>query len=101
MIPEIKIRPEAEEDLTDAAIWYEEQCVGLGNEFLDRVLSTFKSIAAQPGMYPVVHSRTRRALMHRFPFGIYYCIESDSIVVLAVMHGSRHPRLWKDRTEPR
>lgn len=95
---EVRLRPEAEADLADAAAWYEEQRLGLGQEFLDRVLSAFGSIAERPIMYPTVHRRTRRALMHRFPFGIYYRIETDSIVVVAVMHGSRNPRLWKERT---
>lgn len=98
MTLEVRLRPEAEEDLSDAAAWYEEQLTGLGQEFLDRVLFAFESIAERPRMYPTVHRRTRRALMHRFPFAIYYRIEKDSIVVVAVMHGSRDPRLWKERT---
>ena len=98
MTLEVRLRPEAEEDLADAAAWYEEQHPGLGQEFLDRVLSAFESITERPRMYPTVHRRTRRALIHRFPFGSYYRIETDSIVVVAVMHGSRNPRLWKERT---
>ncbi len=45
-----------------------------------------------------IHRNTRRALMHRFPFGVYYRIENATCVVLAVMHGSRNPRQWKIRT---
>ena len=98
MTLEVRLRPEAEEDLADAAAWYEDQRPGLGREFLDRVVSAFESIAERPNMYATVHRSTRRALIHRFPFGIYYRIETDSIVVVAVMHGSRNPRLWKQRT---
>lgn len=98
MTLEVRLRPEAEEDLADAASWYEDQHPGLGQAFLDRVLSAFESIAERPEIYPTVHRSTRRTLIHRFPFGIYYRIEKDSIGVVAVIHGSRNPRLWKERT---
>jgi plasmid stabilization system protein ParE len=93
----VRLRPEAEQDLADAAAWYEEQLPGLGNKFLDEVLSTFSAIAEAPLRYPILHHDTRRALIHRFPFGIYFRAESTAIVVLAVMHGSRNPRRWKTR----
>jgi plasmid stabilization system protein ParE len=95
---EVRLRPEAEHDLSDAAAWYEEQLSGLGHQFLDAVLTALFSIAEAPRKYPLVHRNTRRALMHRFPFGVYYRIENATCVVLAVMHGSRNPRQWKIRT---
>ena len=98
MTIEIRLRPEAEQDLAEAAAWYEEQRQGLGQEFLDEVLTMFASVAETPWMYPNVHRNTRRAVIHRFPFGIYFRIENTAIVVVAVMHGSRNPRLWKNRT---
>ena len=92
------IRPEAETDIEEAALWYEEQRQGLGQEFLDEVLSFCKTISENPAMYPVVHRRTRRALIRRFPFGVYFRIEDEQVIVVAVMHGSRHPRNWRQRT---
>ena len=35
MTVEVRLRPEAEQDLSDAATWYEEQRPGLGQRFLD------------------------------------------------------------------
>jgi len=52
---EVRLRPEAEQDLADAAAWYEEQRHGLGHEFLDEVLRMFSSIAETPLMYPDIH----------------------------------------------
>ena len=98
MTLELRLRAEAELDLADAALWYEEQRSGLGHQFLDEVLAAFSMIADTPLTYQVVHRRTRRALVHRFPFGIYYRVETSVIVVVAVMHGSRNPRHWKSRT---
>ena len=94
----VYLRPEAEADIEEAATWYEKQREGLGYEFLDEVSKVFETISCDPGMYPVVHRHTHRALIHRFPFGIYYRIERKRIVVVAVMHGSRHPKRWQKRT---
>ena len=56
------------------------------------------TISKNPNIYPVLYRQTRRAVVHRFPFGMFYRVAEDSVVVLAVMHGSRHPRRWKIRT---
>ena len=94
----VHIRPEAETDLEEAALWYEKQCSGLGDEFLDEVQVTFKILSENPYLYTVVHNNARRALIHRFPFGLYYIIDQNSIIVVAAMHGSRHPKRWQKRT---
>ncbi len=98
MIFVVRLQPDAEQDLADAAAWYEAQVPGLGHQFLDEILATFASVSNAPLIYPVVHRNTRRALAHRFPFGVYYRVEQKDVVVLAVMHGSRSPRRWKFRT---
>lgn len=94
----VRLREEADRDLTAAASWYEQQRVGLGHDFLDEALAALHRVAAQPLTYPVVHRNTRRALMTRFPFGIYFRVEESRIVVVAVVHGSRHPSRWQTRT---
>lgn len=97
MTLEVRLRPEAERDLADAAGWYELQRRGLGQDFLDEVLTVLAGIAETPLMYPVVHRQARRALIRRFPFAVYFRVEEMAIVVVAVMHGSRHPHRWKHR----
>lgn len=84
--------------IEDAAGWYEEQGTGLGREFLDEVFRSLQRVVEQPQSYSSVHRATRRALIRRFPFGVFYRIEADSIVVVAVMHGSRDPQRWKQRS---
>lgn len=97
MTLEIRLRPEAEQDLAESATWYEEQRQGLGQEFLDEILTMLSNIADTPLMYPNVHRNTRRALIQRFPFGVYYRVEEMTVIVVAVIHGSRNPRRWKNR----
>lgn len=94
----IRLRPEAEADVSEAAHWYELQRSDLGSEFLDEVLRTLSSISERPELYPVVHGSVRRAMINRFPFGIFYLSDNSEQIVLAVMHGSRDPSRWKDRT---
>ena len=94
----IQVRPEAEDDLAEAALWYEAQRLGLGRRFLDEVEAVFAAIAERPLRFPPLHRQTRRALLHRFPYGVYYLAEADRIVVVAVMHARRHPRRWRERT---
>lgn len=97
MTVEVRLRQEAEQDLAEAAQWYEEQRPGLGQEFLDAALETFSAIADRPLAGAAVYGSLRRALLHRFPFGAFYLVDGDATVVIAVLHGSRHPRRWKMR----
>ena len=97
MTLEVRLRPEAEDDLAEAAIWYEEQQAGLGQRFLDAAAATVSRISTLPLAYPTVYESTRRALLQRFPFGVFFQVEEERIVVIAVLHGSRHPRAWRQR----
>jgi toxin ParE1/3/4 len=94
----IRLREEADRDLVEAASWYEDQRAGLGHDFLAEALATFRLVAEQPLRYPIARRDMRRALMKRFPFGIYFRSERSQIVVVAVIHASRHPRHWRGRT---
>lgn len=93
----VTLRPEAEADLESAARWHEERREGLGSRLLDEVLRTIALIAENPQSYPRVHGEIRRAVTHRFPFGVFYLMESDGMVVVAIMHASRDPARWKER----
>ena len=47
------ILPEAEQDAAQAYVWYEDQELGLGEEFLRCVDACIQSIRRSPGMYQV------------------------------------------------
>jgi toxin ParE1/3/4 len=51
---------------------------------------------AQPLSYPAVVGAIRRVILQRFPYAIYFRIETDEIVVLAV-HGRQDPARWRRR----
>lgn len=97
MTLEVRLRPEAEDDLFEAAVWYEPQQLGLGQRFLNAAAATISKISMFPLSHPIVYRSTRRALLRRFPFCVFYQIDKDEIVVIAVLHGSRHPYAWRQR----
>ncbi len=93
----IIIRPEAETDLAESYRWYEERNPGLGLEFVRCVDVAFDTILENPNLYQRVYKNIRRALPRRFPYEIFYVIEDNKIIVLAVLHAKRDPELFKER----
>ena len=91
------VRPAAAADIDDAFLWYEGQRPGLGHEFLAAADTLMDALAEHPFRYPIVHRDTRRALLRRFPYAIYFRVYDDVIVVIACMHGRRSPRRWRVR----
>ena len=55
-------------------------------------------ISRSPHLYPIVHKTIRRALVRRFPYGIFYLQHENGIVVLAVLHEKRRPEEWLKRS---
>ena len=51
---DVRIRPEAEQDMAEAALWYEQQQRGLGQDFLDEALAVFMRLAEMPLGYELV-----------------------------------------------
>lgn len=95
------VRPEAEADIIDAVVWYENQKAGLGFEVTAEIRMAVNRALEHPRAhvllrkYPEVH----RVLAHRFPYRIFYIVRSDAIVVFAVLHAARHDRHWEQRIE--
>lgn len=93
----VVFRPEAAADITIAVSWYEIQQAGLGESFLSEVKFAADYIAAQPKSCAIIHRNTRRLLLRRFPYCLYYRLIDEQIVVVACFHSSRKPGLWKRR----
>ena len=89
---------EAAEEEFFAAIEYYEQCQpGLGLRFSEEVYAAVQRIVAHPYTWTMIDSKTRRCLVHKFPFGILYRIVKNHIHIMAVMHLHRKPEYWKNR----
>jgi plasmid stabilization system protein ParE len=93
----VRLLQPAEQEMVDAAAYYEVQVRGLGDDFLKKVESAIFDIANNPAQWPVVSQNIRRRLIHRFPYGLFYRIDLDEVVVLAIAHLHRHPTYWVNR----
>ena len=91
------LRRVAQREFDDAADWYDRQRAGLGLEFIEEVNRVFDQIQASPERYPLVHKVIREGPVHRFPYVVYYRVEPDQLVVVAVVHTSRDPATWQGR----
>lgn len=91
------VRSEAEKELAEAYEWYEAQVQGLGSDFLLHVEAALSSLQRSPRSYPVVYKSVHRCLVRRFPYGIFYLVDKERIVVLSILHARRDPRTWQDR----
>ena len=92
------VRPPAQADIDDAVAWYEGQQSGLGSRLLDVLDRVFKRIRDSPLQFPPVSVDVRRALLHTFPYAVYFRATDQAVVILAVLHLRRDPRVWQARS---
>jgi plasmid stabilization system protein ParE len=79
--------------------WYEAEEVGLGARFLTELGSILERARSMPRQFPEVGNSLQRALLHRFPYGVYFLSRADAVVVLAVLHQHRNPSEWQRRAK--
>lgn len=83
------VRPSAKRDIAEADAYYAQYSKADG--FIDALDQAFMQIADRPLMYPLVYADVRRALVRRFPYSVFFVIERERVVVLAVHHQRRDP----------
>jgi hypothetical protein len=93
------VEDEAREELLAAAIWYDDQRAGLGDEFLSAIDDVLERVAEAPLSYPRdrFDHRARRALAARFPFAVVFVVHNDDVRVVAFAHAKRLPAYWTKR----
>ena len=77
-------------DLEVSEKFYENQSQGLGEYFRDSIISDIESL----WLYAGIHSRVfglYRLLSKRFPYGIYYEIKENTVIVVAVLDLRKNP----------
>lgn len=93
------LAPKAEDDLEDAADFYEMQHFGLGEAFLRAVDAGFARIRRHPEAFRIDDLTIRTAFLHRFPYGVRFRLLDDRIEIIAVWHERRDPEGWTERLE--
>ena len=97
MAADLKIAPEAQQDVDGAYSWYEDRRPGLGEEFLGCLDACIQTISRMPELYAKVHEEYRRALVRRFPYAIFYEYTGGKVIVYSIFHTSRDPKKWRNR----
>lgn len=90
---------DALEEYKHAARYYAGRSPQLGLRFVEAVESAIRRILEAPAAGRVIDDDIRRCLTNVFPYGVLYTIESDQVLVVAVMHCSRAPDYWKRRLQ--
>jgi hypothetical protein len=87
----IKILNSASQDLMDGFSFYEKQSKGLGGYFLESLFSDIESLKAYAGIHSFHFNKYQRLLSKRFPFAVYYQVNSDTAFIYAVLDCRRNP----------
>lgn len=87
----IRLLRSASKDIVDAYRFYEQQESGLGAYFVNCVYADLDLLVENAGIHPKVLDRFHRALVRKFPFSIFYCIDRDLVLIYGVIDCRRDP----------
>jgi len=93
----VEFHPEAQDEFTSAAQFYEDQTEGLGLDFIATVQHAYERLLEFPASGPPFGRRLRRLLVPKFPYGLVYRVEPERIYIISVMHLHRRPGYWRSR----
>jgi plasmid stabilization system protein ParE len=97
----VEFQPEVEQDVAEAASWYEIRQPGLGAQFVEEIVRVWRALAENPLLncrrHPTKNLRWR--LAERFPYRVMYEVNeaARTVTVAAVLHAARHERHWQKR----
>lgn len=91
----IQILSSGRRDLVEGRDFYERQCAGVGDYFLNSLFSDIDSLARYAGTHRKIFG-FHRLLSKRFPWAIYHRVAaSKDVVVYRVLDCRQNPRRTK------
>lgn len=97
---EIRFHPAAHTEVTEAQSWYRERSPMAAVGFARETARAVRLISEAPNRYPRGAHGTRRFLLRRYPFSLFYRRVGELIEVVAVAHQRRRPDYWATRSDP-
>jgi toxin ParE1/3/4 len=79
----LTVSARAVREIGEAYERYEEQVPGLGQDFIEAIEALFEVIVQSPQLYVETQRGVRRALLSRFPYGVFYATKGDFCPSLA------------------
>jgi len=94
----LSIRKEAEADIAEAYQYYKMCREDLGDDFVACIEESFSRIKNNPRQYKTIHKNVHRALVRKFPYGIFYVLKDENVLIIGVLHARKNPRHWQSRS---
>jgi len=91
---QLLISDESRLDILDAFSWYESRRQGLGKDFELCLEAGLNQITRDPSLFQKRYKNLRIYFIDRFPYGIHYLIEENTVKIFGVFHMSRNPKSW-------
>ncbi|MDZ4711098.1 MAG: type II toxin-antitoxin system RelE/ParE family toxin [bacterium] len=88
----ITLTPQSYFDLENSYQWYSDQETNFVSNFLKEIEICFEKIRSNPYSYQLIKNNLHRATTRKFPFGIFFKIDNNEIIIFAVFHLSRDPQ---------
>jgi len=93
----IEVSAAAETDMDAADDWYAARSIEAAEGFRAALRETFLLIHRQPRAFARFSASVRRARVGHYPYGLLYVTEGTNVTVLACLHASRDPMVWRER----
>jgi hypothetical protein len=93
----VELLSEAEDELSDAYDWYEEQQLTLGDKFYNEVSHYLNLIEYNPHQFQIRYKEElRSASLNKFPFLVIYWIDEINFIayIVSIFHTSRNPKYF-------
>jgi plasmid stabilization system protein ParE len=97
MTGEVRFHEEASAEFEAAFEWYYIRSEFVAARFAEEMSRSIAMISDAPKRYRMANHGTRKFLLQRFPFSIFYREIPSGVQVLAIAHGQRRPGYWKSR----
>jgi plasmid stabilization system protein ParE len=97
MAGEVRFHEGAAAEYEAAFEWYYQRSEFVASRFADEMNRAIAVISEAPNRWPMANHGTRKFLLQRFPYAVFYREIPSGIQVLAVAHGHRKPGYWKSR----
>jgi plasmid stabilization system protein ParE len=94
----VELHPEADQEFSEHALFYEHREAGLGGRFIAEIEAGIATLVLQPRVGQQLEDDFRYFALDEFPFSLIYRVEPEKILIVAVAHQSRRPGYWRERT---
>lgn len=93
------ILPLANQDIKEAAHWYNKEQKELGKRFIKDIRSKVSFLCANPTSAAIRYKNTRCVVLDVFPFMVHYTIDEKekAVIIAGVYHTSLNPERWMER----